>query len=88
MYLHIGEVISGDLAVALPLSVSMNTIIDAVVDHFTKFVCVKLLYGKKQTASYIQEFCASVKRQTGWDAKALRTDNGGEFSSGELATFC
>ena len=43
---------------------------------------------KDQTFSKFCEFKALVKKESGKQVKALRSDNGGEYISNEFKNFC
>ena len=43
---------------------------------------------KSETYSKFYEFKALVEKESGKQVKALRSENGGEFISGEFKDFC
>ena len=57
------------------------------VDDYTKFTTVYFLKSKDEAASQFQHFKAAVENffcDKGYQIKAIRTDGGGEYSSGEF----
>ena len=46
------------------------------------------MYKNSETYSKFYEFKALVDKESGKKVKALRSDNGGEFISGEFKDFC
>ena len=53
--------------------------------HFCK---VFLLRNKSEVAAKFSDFVAFAETQTGNRVKSLRSDNGGEYTSGNMAKFC
>lgn len=60
----------------------------SIVDDFSRRVWVYLLKSKGETYSKFVEWKTLVERQTEKKLKALRTDNGLEFLSGEFKLMC
>ena len=54
------------------------------LDHHTHYCWVYSLKRKDQTYSCFKEWKAEVENHTGQRLKTLRTDNGGEYTSGEF----
>ena len=57
------------------------------VDDYSKFMTVYFLKSKDEAASRFQHFKAAVENffsDKGYQIKAIRTDGGGEYSSGEF----
>ena len=46
------------------------------------------MQNKSETLSNFSEFKALVEKKSGKQVKALWSDNGGEYISGELKDFC
>lgn len=86
-YEQVGEVISSDLAVGLPMTLQKNVALAIFVDHYSSFVWVRPIRGKHEAAELFPAICALVKTQTEHPVKAFRTDNGGEYMSEKLAKF-
>ena len=57
------------------------------VDYFSR-KCWIFMQKKSETYSKFCEFKALVEKESGKKVKALRSDNGGEFISGEFKDFC
>ena len=57
-------------------------------DEYSHFTTVFLLRNKSEVADKFAEFVAFAETQTGKVVKALRCDNGGEYTSSEMAKFC
>ena len=57
-------------------------------DDFTKYVTVYFLKNKSEVLSKFQEYESMVTNATGLKIHALRTDNGGEYTSKEFAKYC
>ncbi|KAG3254075.1 hypothetical protein PI124_g1314 [Phytophthora idaei] len=58
------------------------------IDEYSHFCVVYLLRNKSEVADKFAEFVAFAETQTGKVVKTLRSDNGGEYTSGEMAKFC
>ncbi|KAG3230939.1 hypothetical protein PI124_g23964 [Phytophthora idaei] len=58
------------------------------IDDKSHFCVVYLLRNKSEVAAKFAEFVAFAEAQTGKVVKTLRSDNGGEYTSGEMAKFC
>lgn len=86
-YKHVGEVISTDLALGLPLSLRKNVCLAVFVDSYSKFVWVKPLISKSEAQNYIPKLVALIKCQTERTVKTIRSDNGGEFMSTALKKY-
>ena len=46
------------------------------------------MHKKSETFSKFYEFKVLVEKESGKQVKALRSDNGGEYISGEFKYFC
>ena len=46
------------------------------------------MHKKRETYSKLCEFKALVEKESGKQVKALQSDNGGEYISGEFKKFC
>ena len=53
-------------------------------DDFSSYCTTKLLKKKSEVAVALQNFVATVKNQKREGVRCIRTDNGGEYLSGEL----
>ncbi|CAH0473643.1 unnamed protein product [Peronospora belbahrii] len=58
------------------------------IDDKSHFCVVYLLRNKSEVAAKFAEFVAFAETQTGKRVKVLRSDNGGEYTSGAMAKFC
>uniref|UniRef100_H3H9I1 Integrase catalytic domain-containing protein n=1 Tax=Phytophthora ramorum TaxID=164328 RepID=H3H9I1_PHYRM len=58
------------------------------IDDKSHFCVVYLLRNKSEVAAKFAEFVALAETQTGKRVKTLRSDNGGEYTSGAMAKFC
>ena len=57
------------------------------VDDFSRKCWIFFMQKKSETYSKFYEFKALVNKEPGQKVKALRSDNGGEFISGEFKDF-
>ncbi|KAG6613804.1 Retrovirus-related Pol polyprotein from transposon TNT 1-94 [Phytophthora cinnamomi] len=58
------------------------------IDDKSHFCVVYLMRNKSEVAAKFAEFVALAETQTGKRVKTLRSDNGGEYTSREMAKFC
>lgn len=58
-----------------------------VIDDFTRYSFVKLIARKSEVAGSLKDYINLVETQTGNKVKALRSDNGGEYTSKVLDGF-
>jgi hypothetical protein len=58
------------------------------IDDFSRKSWMYLIKTKDEVFGKFQEFKAEVENLTNKKIKTLRTDNGGEYTSKELITFC
>jgi len=58
------------------------------IDDFSWKTWIFFLKAKKETFGKFQEFKALVENQSSRKIRALRSDNGGEYISGEFNDFC
>lgn len=77
-----------DICGPLPKSIGGKTYFLTFIDDFTRFCVVYFLRYKSETFACFVEYKAWAKRQTGRYRKILRSDNGGEYLSGEFIAFC
>jgi transposase InsO family protein len=58
------------------------------IDDFSRKTWLYLLKTKDEVFSKFQEFKAEVENLTDKKIKTIRSDNGGEYTSKELVSFC
>ncbi|KAG2892077.1 hypothetical protein PC119_g24453 [Phytophthora cactorum] len=58
------------------------------IDEYSHFCVAYLFRNKSEVADKFAEFVAFAETQTGKVVKTLRSDNDGEYTSGEMAKFC
>uniref|UniRef100_H3HA27 Integrase catalytic domain-containing protein n=1 Tax=Phytophthora ramorum TaxID=164328 RepID=H3HA27_PHYRM len=58
------------------------------IDDKSHFCAVYLLRNKSEVTAKFAEFVAFAETQTGKRVQTLRSDNGGEYTSGAIAKFC
>ncbi|KAG3044231.1 hypothetical protein PI125_g27222 [Phytophthora idaei] len=58
------------------------------IDEYSHFCVVYLLRNKSEVADKFAGFVALAETQTGKVVETLRSDNGGGYTSGEMAKFC
>ncbi len=58
------------------------------IDDFSRYTTVFFLKKKSEVFSCFREYCNLVTRQHDLPVQALRSDNGGEYGSGEFQNFC
>ena len=58
------------------------------VDEFSRRCWIFFMQKKSETFLKFCEFKALVEKESGKQVKALRSDNGGEYISGEFKDFC
>uniref|UniRef100_H3H842 Integrase catalytic domain-containing protein n=1 Tax=Phytophthora ramorum TaxID=164328 RepID=H3H842_PHYRM len=58
------------------------------IDDKSHFCVVYLLRNKSEVAAKFAEFVAFAETQTSKRVQTLRSDNGGEYTSGAMAKFC
>ena len=58
------------------------------IDDHSRRTWIYFLKTKSEVFKWFQEFRALVETQTGRKIKALRSDNGGEYTLGEFVDYC
>lgn len=58
------------------------------IDDYSRYSWIYTLKHKSEAFESFKEFQALAKRQSGYQLKCLRTDNGGEFDSHAFNGFC
>ena len=58
------------------------------VDDKSRFTWVYFIRKKRDVFEYFKEFKTMVEKQTGKSIKILRSDQGGEYTSGAFDTYC
>jgi transposase InsO family protein len=59
-----------------------------IIDDYSRLTWVSFLKEKSEAFEKFNVFKALTENQTGKILKAVRSDRGGEFSSGEFKEFC
>lgn len=71
-----------------PTSNSHKRYLLCFIDDFSRKAWSYFLTEKSEVFTSFKYFKASVEKETGLSIKCLRTDRGGEFTSGEFNDFC
>ena len=58
------------------------------IDDFTRYTWVYFLRRKSDVFEYFKEFRTMVEKQTRKSIKILRSDQGGEYKSGDFIKYC
>ena len=58
------------------------------IDEYSHYCVVYLLQNKSEVSTKFAQFVALAETQTGKRVRVLRSDNGGEYTSGILTKFC
>eukprot|EP00253_Pinus_taeda_P021000 PITA_21000 len=58
------------------------------IDDYSRKVWIYMLKRKADVLNVFKQFKVMVEKRTGKSIKYLRTDNGGEFTSGEFEQYC
>ena len=58
------------------------------IDDYSRYSFVYFIKSKDEVFGKFREFVNLVENQTGSKVKAIRTDNGGEYSSKAMAEYC
>jgi hypothetical protein len=83
-----GELLHTDVCGPIqPDTAGGNKYFMTVTDDFTRYSMVKLIKYKSDVTSSLIEYINLVEKQTGNPVKALRSDNGGEYTSNQLDAF-
>lgn len=83
------ELIHADLCGPIsPISNSQKRYMLCFIDDFSRKAWSYFLTEKSETFTTFKYFKTCVEKETGLDIKCLRTDRGGEFTSGEFNDFC
>ena len=83
------ELLYADLCGAiLPKTHAGNQYMLLIVDDYSRYMWVYLVKTKDQVPEILIEFFKGVENKIGKKVKALRTDNGGEFTSQVLGNYC
>ena len=70
------------------LSLSGHEYYVTFIDDFSRKTWIYFLKTKGEVFARFKKFKALVENQTGKKIKALRSDNGGEFTSNKFRDFC
>ena len=58
------------------------------IDEYSHYCVVYLLQNKSEVSTKFAQFVALAETQTGKRVRVLRSDNGGEYTSGILTKLC
>ena len=84
----VGDLISADLK-SYPTATFDNKLYYVIfIDDYSKYSTVKLMQRKSEAFHYFKEYCNMLQRQYKSQVKIFRSDNGGEFMSGEFIDYC
>lgn len=82
------ELMHTDLCGPMPVaSLGGSNYYLALLDDYTNFSFVFPIRRKSDAAAIIMDTVIMLERQTGYDIKRIRSDNGGEFTSNALNDF-
>jgi transposase InsO family protein len=82
------DLVHGDVVGPInPESIGGKKYILAITDDKSRMSWVYLMRRKEETFSHFVEWVKLVERQSGKKVKSFRSDNGGEFTSGEFKSF-
>lgn len=59
-----------------------------IVDDYSRYAWVYFMENKSEAFSKFMEFKNIVEKEFGSKIKCLRTENGGEYMSGEFINYC
>jgi transposase InsO family protein len=83
------ELLHGDLCGPVkPTTLGGRRYFLLLVDDATRYMWVVLLTAKSEALSAIKRIQAAAKKECSRNLRVLRTDNGGEFTANEFATYC
>jgi transposase InsO family protein len=83
------ELVHGDICGPItPVTPGGRCYFLLLVDDATRYMCVVLLASKSGASEAIKRIQAAVEKQSGLTLKVIRTDNGGEFTSLDFASYC
>lgn len=80
--------VHSDLCGPLPCSLGGKEYFLTFIDDYSRFCVVYFLRHKSETYACFMEYKTWAELQTGHKLKMLRSDNGGEYLSGEFIAFC
>jgi transposase InsO family protein len=71
-----------------PVTHGGNKYMFLIVDDYSRFMWEFVIKTKDEVFECFKSFKASIELETGRKIKALRTDNGGEFTSHSFKKIC
>lgn len=71
-----------------PMSNGQNRYFLTFIDDFSRKTWVYFLKRKSEAFNALKDFKASAEKQSGYSIKMLRSDQGGEYTSGAFKAFC
>ena len=75
----------GPMSIASP---SRKKYLLTFIDDCTRRIWVCFLHSKSEVLTCFQHFKSAVETETGLAIKAVRSDNGGEYTSNDFKAFC
>lgn len=83
------ELIHADICGPItPVSNSGKRYVLCFIDDYSRKAWSYYLVVKSEALNHFKAFKSMVEKETGLEIKCLRTDRGGEFTSGEFNEFC
>jgi transposase InsO family protein len=83
------ELVHGDLCGSVtPATPEGRRYFLLVVEDLSRYMWVVVLGSKGEAANTIRRAQAAVEAECGRKLRVLRTDNGGEFTTAEFASYC
>jgi transposase InsO family protein len=67
-----------------PITYNGYRYVCTIIDDFSRFTIIKTFKNKSKAAQAVLDLISLMKSQSGYQAKILQTDNGGEYRSNEF----
>lgn len=86
---QIGDLIHSDVCGPLnPVAYNGSRYFQTIIDDFSHFVTVRLLRTKDQASQNLMDYIQNLERQQNIKVKAVRVDNGGEYTTNDFKEYC